>query len=99
MTVLNAKEARHLLKIGETSLYRYANNGTIPGQKIGSEWRFSEEALEEWLGTRNPDTELNVLKLRVYESEEENKRLKLQLEQVNGKLAKFEEIGALFRDN
>lgn len=99
MAVLNAKEARQFLKISETSLYRYANSGTIPGQKIGSDWRFSEEALEEWLGTRNPDTELNALKLRIFESEEENKQLKKELEQVSGKLAKFEKIGALFHDD
>ncbi len=97
--ILNAKEACKFLQISETSLYRYANLGTIPGQKIGSEWRFSEDALAEWLGSKNPDVALNELKIRIFESEEENKRLKNEVKELNGKLVKFEKIGELLNDS
>ncbi|KGL45023.1 hypothetical protein EP56_05540 [Listeriaceae bacterium FSL A5-0209] len=49
---INADEAAKFLGISKNSLYRYANTGIIPGRKIGTEWRFSRLALENWLNPK-----------------------------------------------
>ena len=35
-----------------TTVYRLAQQGALPGFKIGSQWRFSEEMLESWVADR-----------------------------------------------
>jgi len=47
--VLNLKEAVIFLKIGRTTLLKLAQEGKLPGQKIGNQWRFSRQALLKWL--------------------------------------------------
>ena len=32
-----------------TTVYRLAQKGDLPGFKIGSQWRFSQEMLESWV--------------------------------------------------
>ena len=33
----------------EVTIYKYANEGKIPGFKIGSRWRFSKKVIDELL--------------------------------------------------
>ena len=49
MKLLTIKEVASILKIDKFTAYRYAQEGTIPAIRIGRNWRFSEEGLEEWL--------------------------------------------------
>jgi DNA (cytosine-5)-methyltransferase 1 len=49
MKVFNLKEASEFLKISESTLYRSIKNKKIPAQKIGKQWRLSEQALISWL--------------------------------------------------
>jgi len=37
------------LKMGKTKLYTMAQKGEIPGSKIGSQWRFDREEIDEWI--------------------------------------------------
>lgn len=37
------------LKIGRTKLYSMAQKGFIPGKKIGNQWRFDREEIDEWI--------------------------------------------------
>ena len=37
------------LKMGKTKLYTMAQNGKIPGNKIGSQWRFDREEIDAWI--------------------------------------------------
>lgn len=37
------------LKISRSTLYKLAQNGRLPGQKVGKRWRFHKEAIDEWL--------------------------------------------------
>ena len=37
------------LKISKSTLYKLAQNGRLPGQKVGKRWRFHREAIDEWL--------------------------------------------------
>lgn len=47
--VMNSKEAAEFLKISRGTLMKYVQEGLIPAQKLGWQWRFSKEALLEWL--------------------------------------------------
>jgi excisionase family DNA binding protein len=37
------------LKMGRTKLYTMAQKGDIPGNKIGSQWRFDREEIDAWV--------------------------------------------------
>jgi excisionase family DNA binding protein len=47
--VMDLKEAMKFLKIGRTTLLKLAQEGKLPGQKVGNQWRFSRQALLKWL--------------------------------------------------
>ncbi|PZS38302.1 MAG: hypothetical protein DLM62_14455 [Pseudonocardiales bacterium] len=47
--VLNLAEAADLLRVPDNDLQSLAESGEIPGRQIGSEWRFSRQALLRWL--------------------------------------------------
>ena len=49
MKLLKIKEVASILKIDKITTYKYAKDGTIPAIRIGRNWRFLEEVLEEWL--------------------------------------------------
>ena len=37
------------LKIPKSTVYKLAQEGKIPGQKIGRHWRFHKDTIDEWL--------------------------------------------------
>ena len=45
--ILTAKELADYLKLTEVTIYKYANEGKIPGFKIGNRWRFDEEQIDD----------------------------------------------------
>ena len=47
--VLNSKEAAEFLKVSRNTLMKFVQDGVIPAQKLGRQWRFSKESLLEWL--------------------------------------------------
>jgi excisionase family DNA binding protein len=47
--VLLPGEAAALLRVDEGALVRAAEDGSLPGRRIGDEWRFSRAALLDWL--------------------------------------------------
>ena len=47
--VLNVDEAAELLGVSPWTIREQARLGRLPGRKIGKEWRFSREALLNWL--------------------------------------------------
>ena len=38
--------------VNVTTVYRLAQQGRLPGFKVGNQWRFSETRLEEWVADR-----------------------------------------------
>ena len=53
--VMTIKELGKYLKISRSTLYKLAQEGKLPGQKVGRHWRFHREAVDEWLGkSRRP---------------------------------------------
>jgi excisionase family DNA binding protein len=48
--VLDAEQAAELLAVKPAALVELAEQGELPGRRIGGEWRFSRSALLAWLG-------------------------------------------------
>jgi excisionase family DNA binding protein len=47
--VLNIDELSEYLKVAKSTLYKLAQGGSIPGQKVGKHWRFHRDAIDAWL--------------------------------------------------
>jgi len=47
--ILTLKEAAQFLKVTGMTIYRLANKGKIPASRVGKQWRFSHQKLEQWL--------------------------------------------------
>jgi excisionase family DNA binding protein len=48
-SVLTLREAANYLRVSQNSLERLATDGEVPGMSVDGKWRFTREALEEWL--------------------------------------------------
>lgn len=54
-SVLTLDEAASLLRVSVDDLTERARAGDLPGRRLGGEWRFSRQALFDWLhGSDNP---------------------------------------------
>lgn len=47
--IMDVKEASEYLKIKPSTLYKYVNEGTVPGFKVGNLWRFTKRGLDRWI--------------------------------------------------
>ncbi len=47
--VLTLEELGVYLKIPKSTLYKLVQEGRIPGQKLGKQWRFGKKAIDRWL--------------------------------------------------
>jgi len=47
--VLTIDELAEYLKIAKSTLYKLAQEGRLPGQKVGRHWRFRKDAIDRWL--------------------------------------------------
>jgi excisionase family DNA binding protein len=60
--LITAKELAQFLKLSESTIYKLARNGEIPGLKIGDSWRFDQQDIERMIrsvkrGSRNSSKE------------------------------------------
>ena len=53
--VLTIEEAAELLGISVKTFNKVLHSENIPGRKIGREWKFSRQALIEWVGAGRSD--------------------------------------------
>lgn len=51
--IMTIAETCRYLRIPRSSLYKLAQEGKIPGQKVGRHWRFRRESIDRWL-EQNP---------------------------------------------
>jgi len=40
--------------LSKSSLYKLAQEGKVPGQKVGRHWRFQKAAIDRWLTDHDP---------------------------------------------
>ena len=48
--VLTTAEAADLLRTDEATVRQMAEEGNLPGRKVGDDWRFTRAAILRWLG-------------------------------------------------
>jgi excisionase family DNA binding protein len=46
--VLTVSELSEYLRVHRSTIYRLLKKGQLPGFKIGSDWRFNVEVIDEW---------------------------------------------------
>lgn len=47
--VMTLDELSAYLKIPKSTLYKLVQEGRLPGQKIGKQWRFGKQGIDQWL--------------------------------------------------
>jgi len=47
--VMTVKEVSAYLRLAESTVYKLAQEGQLPGRKVGGAWRFSRKEIEGWL--------------------------------------------------
>jgi len=54
--VMTLNEVAEYLRIPRSTAYKLVQEGRIPGQKVGRQWRFRRAIVEQWLGEGSDDT-------------------------------------------
>ena len=49
---MTLKEVAEYLHLNERTVYKWAQEGTIPGSKLGSTWRFRRSEVDLWVEQR-----------------------------------------------
>ena len=47
--VMTVQEVAQLLRVHQTTIYRLLRGNGLPGFRVGSEWRFSRQAVVAWI--------------------------------------------------
>ena len=48
-SLMTLKEVAQYLRLSEDTVYKKANESSIPSFKIGKQWRFRRNDIDEWL--------------------------------------------------
>jgi excisionase family DNA binding protein len=60
--ILNIEEVADYLRVTERTVYRLVWQGALPAMKVGRQWRFEKEAIDQWLHQkRSPNVQANIL--------------------------------------
>jgi excisionase family DNA binding protein len=46
--VLTVNDLAHYLRVHPSTIYRLLRAGTLPGFRVGSDWRFRREEIDRW---------------------------------------------------
>jgi excisionase family DNA binding protein len=57
-TLLTTRQLQDLLQVDRITIYRMLNDGRLQGFKVGSQWRFSRQAIEQWLQEQQASLEV-----------------------------------------
>jgi len=49
---LTIQDVARRFGVNTTTVYRLAKRGKLPAFKVGNQWRFSEDRLNEWVADR-----------------------------------------------
>ena len=55
--VMTVKEVAEYFRLAESTVYRLVKSGSLPGRKLGGNWRFSRKGLEAWFGNQGNQDE------------------------------------------
>ena len=54
--VLTVPEVAEYLRVHPTTIYRLLQAKKLPGFRVGSEWRFSKDAIDRWRGQEEEES-------------------------------------------
>jgi len=61
--LLTAEELSKLLRIPKRSVYKFVQDGCIPGAlRIGRHWRFKEDMIEHWITEQTKLRQVSIKK-------------------------------------
>jgi excisionase family DNA binding protein len=46
---MTVREVAQYLRVHQTTVYRLLRTDSLPAFKVGSDWRFSQQAVEAWI--------------------------------------------------
>lgn len=49
--IMTLEEVARYLKLTPQTVYKWAQEGKIPGTKLGKEWRFRRRIIDDWIDT------------------------------------------------
>jgi excisionase family DNA binding protein len=49
--IMTLEEVAKYLKLQPQTVYKWAQDGQIPGAKLGKEWRFRRSIIDEWINS------------------------------------------------
>jgi excisionase family DNA binding protein len=52
--VMTIDDLAAYLQVSKSSLYKLAQDGKVPGQKVGKHWRFRRQIIDNWLSQDRP---------------------------------------------
>ena len=55
--IMNIGGLSKYLDVSKSTLYKLAQEGKLPGQKVGKHWRFRKETVDKWLDEGSDKTE------------------------------------------
>jgi excisionase family DNA binding protein len=61
LEIMTIEEVAKYLRIPVSTVYRLAQQGRIPANKIGRQWRFYRPMIQQWLAQGEPSAELSIL--------------------------------------
>ena len=47
--IMTVEDVARYLKLKPQTVYKWAQEGQIPGAKLGKEWRFRRRIIDEWI--------------------------------------------------
>lgn len=56
-TMLTVGELAEYLKMKTVTIYKHAQDGKLPGFKVGSKWRFKKETIDDWIRSQENKTD------------------------------------------
>ena len=72
--IMTIEEVARYLKMKPQTIYTWAQKGKIPAAKIGKEWRFRKDLLDEWFNQHVDDKFQELVeKIETKKKEDKNK--------------------------
>ena len=59
--LMTVEEIAHYLRVTEKTIYRLLKRGKLPATKVGHQWRFDKNSIDEWLKQGSDGTMANIL--------------------------------------
>ena len=55
--ILTVKELCELLQVHQSTVYKLVRRGSIPGFRVGSDWRFRRDVIMRWMAQRSMEAQ------------------------------------------